>query len=52
LRDSFILASGEDGLWIIDQHVAHERILLKNSFRESQVEKVQRQRLLMPCWWN
>jgi DNA mismatch repair protein MutL len=38
LRESFILAAGEDGLWIIDQHVAHER----------QVEQIQRQRLLMP----
>ena len=24
LRESFILAAGDDGLWIIDQHVAHE----------------------------
>jgi DNA mismatch repair protein MutL len=48
LRDSFILASGEDGLWIIDQHVAHERILFEKILRDRQVEKVQRQRLLMP----
>lgn len=27
LRDSYILAQGEDGLYIIDQHAAHERIL-------------------------
>lgn len=27
IHDSFIVASGEDGLWLIDQHVAHERIL-------------------------
>ncbi|MDR3752126.1 MAG: DNA mismatch repair endonuclease MutL [Terracidiphilus sp.] len=48
LRDSFILASGEDGLWIIDQHVAHERVLFEKILRDRQVEKVQRQRLLMP----
>jgi DNA mismatch repair protein MutL len=48
LRDSFILASGEDGLWIIDQHVAHERILFEKILRDRQVERVQRQRLLMP----
>jgi DNA mismatch repair protein MutL len=48
LRESFILASGDDGLWIIDQHVAHERILFEKILRERQVEKVQRQRLLMP----
>jgi DNA mismatch repair protein MutL len=48
LRDSFILASGEDGLWIIDQHVAHERILFEKTLRDRTVENVQRQRLLMP----
>ncbi len=48
LRDSFILASGEDGLWIIDQHVAHERVLFEKILRDRTVEGVQRQRLLMP----
>ena len=48
LRDSFILAAGDDGLWIIDQHVAHERVLFEKILRDRQVERVQRQRLLMP----
>ncbi|WP_109489474.1 DNA mismatch repair endonuclease MutL [Occallatibacter savannae] len=48
LRDSFILAAGEDGLWIIDQHVAHERVLFEKILRDRKVEHVQRQRLLMP----
>jgi len=48
LRDSFILATNEEGLWIIDQHVAHERVLFEKILREREVEKVQRQRLLMP----
>jgi DNA mismatch repair protein MutL len=48
LRDSFILAVGEDGLWIIDQHVAHERVLFEKVLRDRNIEKVQRQRLLMP----
>ena len=48
LRESFILATGDDGLWIIDQHVAHERILFEKVLHDRQVEKVQRQRLLMP----
>jgi DNA mismatch repair protein MutL len=48
LRESFILATGEDGLWIIDQHVAHERILFEKILAAREVEKVQRQRLLMP----
>jgi DNA mismatch repair protein MutL len=48
LRESFILATGEDGLWIIDQHVAHERVLFEKILRDREVEHVQRQRLLMP----
>ena len=48
LRESFILAAGDDGLWIIDQHVAHERVLFERILRDRQAEKVQRQRLLMP----
>jgi DNA mismatch repair protein MutL len=48
LKDSFILAVNEEGLWIVDQHVAHERVLFEKILREREVEKVQRQRLLMP----
>ncbi len=48
LRDSFILAVGEDGLWIIDQHVAHERVLFEKILASRDTEAVQRQRLLMP----
>jgi DNA mismatch repair protein MutL len=48
LRESFILATNEEGLWIIDQHVAHERVIFEKILREREVERVQRQRLLMP----
>ena len=48
LRDSFILAVNEEGLWIVDQHVAHERVLFEKILRERNTEQVQRQRLLMP----
>jgi DNA mismatch repair protein MutL len=48
LRDSFILAVNQEGLWIIDQHVAHERILFEKVLRQRRVEQVERQRLLMP----
>ena len=48
VRDSFILASNDEGLWIIDQHVAHERVLFEKILRERKTEQLQRQRLLMP----
>jgi DNA mismatch repair protein MutL len=48
LKESFILAVNDEGFWIIDQHVAHERVLFEKILREREVEKVQRQRLLMP----
>ena len=48
LRDSFILAVNDEGLWIVDQHVAHERVLFEKILRDREVEAVQRQRLLMP----
>jgi DNA mismatch repair protein MutL len=35
-------------LWIIDQHVAHERVLFEKILAERETEKLQGQRLLMP----
>jgi DNA mismatch repair protein MutL len=48
LRESFIVAVNQEGLWIIDQHVAHERILFERVLRQRRVAQVERQRLLMP----
>jgi DNA mismatch repair protein MutL len=48
IRNSFILAVNEDGLWIIDQHVAHERVLFERVLKQRAVHKVESQRLLMP----
>jgi DNA mismatch repair protein MutL len=48
LHDSFIIAAGRDGLWIIDQHVAHERILFEQVLRQSASGKIEKQQLLMP----
>jgi DNA mismatch repair protein MutL len=50
VRDSFILAVNADGLWIIDQHVAHERILFEKILRERAQNDATHdgQRLLMP----
>jgi DNA mismatch repair protein MutL len=48
VRDSFILAVNADGLWIIDQHVAHERVLFEKILRERSQPAQDGQRLLMP----
>ncbi|MCZ2151964.1 MAG: hypothetical protein LC126_29830 [Bryobacterales bacterium] len=48
LQDSFIIAASRDGLWIIDQHVAHERILFEKVLREWASGKVEMQQLLVP----
>ncbi len=48
IRNSFILAVNEDGLWIIDQHVAHERVLFERILRQRAAQQVESQRLLMP----
>jgi DNA mismatch repair protein MutL len=48
IHDSFIIAAGRDGLWIIDQHVAHERILFEQVLRQQAEGRVERQQLLLP----
>jgi len=48
LHESFIIAAGRDGLWIIDQHVAHERILFERVLNQRAAGNVEVQRLLMP----
>jgi DNA mismatch repair protein MutL len=48
IRNSFILAVNEDGLWIVDQHVAHERVLFECILKQRAAQKVESQRLLMP----
>ena len=48
IHDSFIIAAGREGLWIIDQHVAHERILFEKVLKQRAAGRVEQQRLLMP----
>jgi DNA mismatch repair protein MutL len=48
IHESFIIAAGRDGLWIIDQHVAHERILFEQVMNQRAAGRVEMQRLLMP----
>src|SRR5205809_1988275 len=48
LRDSFIVATDSSGLIVIDQHVAHERVLFETYLRQKLAGKLDIQRLLMP----
>jgi DNA mismatch repair protein MutL len=48
IRDSFILAVNSEGLWIVDQHVAHERVLFEKILKQRAAQKVESQRLLLP----
>jgi DNA mismatch repair protein MutL len=48
IRSSFILAVDGDGLWIVDQHVAHERVLFEKVLKQRSARRVESQRLLMP----
>jgi len=45
---SFIVAVNGDGLWIVDQHVAHERVLFEQHLEARRAGKVEAQRMLMP----
>ncbi len=48
LHESFIIAVDDEGLLLIDQHVAHERILF-DKYRQSETEKaIESQNLLLP----
>ena len=49
IHDSFIVCAGRDGLWIIDQHVAHERILFEQVLSARSKGNVETQRLLIPA---
>ncbi|HLW78902.1 MAG TPA: DNA mismatch repair endonuclease MutL [Terriglobia bacterium] len=48
VEQSFIVATNAEGLWIIDQHVAHERVLFERHQRQRREKKVEAQRLLLP----
>ena len=48
IHDSFIVAAGRDGLWIVDQHVAHERILFEQLKSRLQAGTLEVQQLFIP----
>ena len=52
IHDSFIVAAAPSGLWLIDQHVAHERVLFEKVLAERSRGSVESQGLLMPVIVN
>jgi DNA mismatch repair protein MutL len=48
LHNSFIIAADRAGLLLIDQHVAHERILFERHWRALRGKRVEVQRMLIP----
>ena len=48
VSSSFIVAVNSEGLWIIDQHVAHERVLFEQHLRARREGEMGGQRLLVP----
>jgi DNA mismatch repair protein MutL len=47
-RDTFIIAVDDEGLAIIDQHVAHERVLFEQVMEKLTAGRMESQRLLTP----
>jgi DNA mismatch repair protein MutL len=47
-RDTFIIAVDDDGVSIIDQHVAHERVLFERVMERLTTGRLESQRLLVP----
>ena len=45
---AYLVAEGPDGLYLIDQHAAHERVLFEKLMRAWEDGAVEAQRLLMP----
>jgi len=48
VSSSFIVAVNSEGLWIVDQHVAHERVLFEQHLRARREGDLGGQRLLVP----
>jgi DNA mismatch repair protein MutL len=48
VNNSFIVAVNAEGLWIIDQHVAHERVLFEQHLRARREGMLTGQRMLAP----
>ncbi|GAB6136860.1 DNA mismatch repair endonuclease MutL [Halanaerobaculum tunisiense] len=48
IHQTYIIAQGQDGMYIIDQHAAHERIIYEELLTKFRAQEVQIQELLVP----
>jgi DNA mismatch repair protein MutL len=48
VSSSFIVAVNGEGLWLVDQHVAHERVLFEQHLDARRAGRVEAQRMLIP----
>jgi DNA mismatch repair protein MutL len=49
VASSFIVAEGPDGLYLVDQHAAHERVLFEQLWNGREGRSIDQQRLLTPA---
>jgi DNA mismatch repair protein MutL len=47
-RDSYVIAEDSEGIVIVDQHAAHERVLFERYLEEAEADRVETQPLLFP----
>jgi DNA mismatch repair protein MutL len=50
IGDCYLIAAGNDGLYIVDQHAAHERILYDRL--AAATDRIPVQQLLVPVFWD
>ena len=48
IKKTYIIGENEDGMYIIDQHAAHERINYERILKEMKEENIEKQDLLIP----
>lgn len=48
IHQTYIIAQGQDGFYVIDQHVAHERVLYEELMKSFRTKGLPSQRILIP----